>query len=132
MSEQPNSITQIPNEWVISESAGEFWLRGFRKRHHSLRLCKSEATSLARTISFNKAKINTFFENLQVVLKRHNFEPNEIYNIDETGSSAVHEPPKILSTKGTKQVGSVTSGESKFSIKMTLCVNTIGNSNHLC
>jgi len=39
----------------------------------------------------------------------NNFTANKIYNLDETDNSNDHIFPKIVSSKGNKQVGNVTS-----------------------
>jgi hypothetical protein len=41
-------------------------------------------------------------------MSRHSFTANNIYNLEETGNSTVHVPPKIICAKGIKQVWSVT------------------------
>ena len=42
-------------------------------------------------------------------MPRNNFTANKIYNLDETDNSNDHIPPKIICSKGIKQVWSVTS-----------------------
>lgn len=51
-----------------------------------------------------------------------------MYNLDETGLTTVHNPPNVLSQKGMKQVGQVTSGESGISLVCCFSfINAIGN-----
>jgi len=61
-------------------------------------------------------------------MSEHKFKSNEIYNMDETGVTTVHKPNRIVATKGTKQVGSLTSGERGTLVTVALAVNAVGNS----
>lgn len=118
-----------PSKWDDEQLGGEGWARWFRKRHSAeISLRKPEATSLSRATSFNKDNVACFFTNYATVLSRHSFDPAKIYNVDETGVSTVHNPPKILAPKGVKAVGGMTSGERGVNVTMIAAVNAIGNS----
>lgn len=50
------------------------------------------------------------------------FEPQDIYNIDETGCTTVQKPGSVVAQRGVKQIGSVTSAERGQSVTV---INTI-------
>ncbi|KAJ8912432.1 hypothetical protein NQ315_006098 [Exocentrus adspersus] len=111
----------MPPKWLEKEKAGN------EGRKILISLRKPEATSLSRATSFNKANVSAFFKNLNSCLDRFQFSPDRVYNLDETGNSAVHNPPRVLAKKGQKQIGSLISGEHGVNITMIAAVNAVGN-----
>ncbi|XP_074035220.1 uncharacterized protein [Leptinotarsa decemlineata] len=107
--------------------AGREWLRWFLKRHEKLSLRKAEPTSLLRLTSFNKKNVSEFFDKLRKCQEKYKFSASNIYNVDETGNTTVHIPPRIVAAKGVKQVGSMTSGERGVNITMIAGINAVGN-----
>ncbi|XP_042577390.1 MFS-type transporter clz9-like [Cyprinus carpio] len=82
---------------------------------------------MSRSTSFNKTNVTAFYNNLQTVLARYLFEAKDIWNVDETGTTTVQVPDKIIATKGKRQVGAVTSGERGTLVTISLAVNAQGN-----
>lgn len=99
--------------WKKEEMAGKEWLRSFKSRHPDLSMKKPEACSLARATAFNKETVKTFFENLKNVMNRHpSFgDGTRVYNLDETATTTVQKPQKVLAPKGKHNIGKITSGE---------------------
>ncbi|XP_072384526.1 uncharacterized protein [Diabrotica undecimpunctata] len=116
-----------PPSWDQKKIAGKEWLRQFLRRHEDLSLRKPEPTSLARSTSFNKTNISSFFKNYKEALSRGDFSPEKIWNCDETGLTTVHVPPKIVGPKGIKQLGQMTSGERGQNVTLIASINAIGN-----
>lgn len=118
-----------PERWDRDGMAGKSWYYEFMRRHKdALSLRKPEPTSLARSSSFNRHNVETFFMKLKEIQGRENFTPDRIYNLDETGVSTVHNPGNVIATKGVKQVGHMTSGERGVNITLISAVNATGNS----
>ncbi|XP_041982716.1 uncharacterized protein LOC121735820 [Aricia agestis] len=116
-----------PKSWDYKELASEDWFSGFMKRHPELSIRCAQATSLSRATSFNRNNVEPFFNHLATVLDRYKFEPQDIYNMDETGVTTVHKPDRIVTRKGMRQVGALTSGERGTLVTITVAVNAIGN-----
>ncbi|XP_065658716.1 uncharacterized protein LOC136083243 [Hydra vulgaris] len=104
------------------------WLQGFMKRQPELSLRTPEATSFARSTAFNKHTVREFFQNLKTVRNRYKYNPNCIYNVDETGLTTVQKPVKVLAGRGSKQVGRITSAERGTLVTACCASNAIGNS----
>lgn len=110
-----------------SRLAGSDWLCGFLKRNPQISVRKPEATSLNRVMGFNEQEVKHFFENLDEVTKKNNFQPSRIFNVDETGITNVHKPSSILAPKGQKQVGGATSGERGRTVSVCCAFNAVGS-----
>ncbi|XP_065665564.1 uncharacterized protein LOC136086990 [Hydra vulgaris] len=83
---------------------------------------------MARATAFNRYTVGEFFTNLKDVRLRHKFQPQNIYNVDETGLTTVQKPVKVIAEKGDKQVGRITSAERGTLVTVCCAVNAIGNS----
>lgn len=77
--------------------------------HPELSIRKPEAICINRILGFNKAEVTRFFNNLESVMTKFNFEPQNIFNMDQTGFSTVHEPDNVIALKGRKRVGAASS-----------------------
>jgi transposase-like protein len=95
---------QMPINWNANCSAGKDWFQGFMRRHPEISLRTPEATSIARASSFNPTNVGMFFDLLESVKSRYNFEAKDIYNVDETGCITVQKTGKVVAPTGLKQV----------------------------
>jgi DDE superfamily endonuclease len=119
---------KVPEKWNNDGMAGVDWFAGFLKRNPTISVRTPEATSLARSASFNKPNVAGYFTKLAEVMDRYKFEPMNIWNMDETGVTTVSKPAKIVAERGTKQVGAITSAERGSLVTLAVAVNVLGSS----
>ncbi|KAK9751302.1 CENP-B N-terminal DNA-binding domain [Popillia japonica] len=93
---------RIPQSWHEHKMAGKYWMTNFLKRN-PLSIRKAEATSLGRTMGFNKPVVQKFFANLKKVFDIHEFRSDKIYNVDETALTTVQETGKVFAMKVSEQ-----------------------------
>ena len=117
----------IPETWHKEQMAGREWLVGFMSRHKRLSLRKPESTSLGRAACFNQTNLDSFYNNLREVYQQFGFLPQDIWNVDETGVTTVHAQPKVIASKGSKQVGQIASAERGKLVTTCFFINALGN-----
>ena len=103
---------KVPSSWDEKKKAGKSWWLGFKSRHN-LYVRSPEPTSLRRASAFNKFIVKEFFDNLAKVLNEYKFTAQQIFNVDETGLTTVQNSGKIVTTRGVRNVESLTSAESR-------------------
>lgn len=118
---------KIPDTWISNETAGKEWFRSFLNRNPELSVRTAQATSLSRATSFNRTNVAAFFTNLQTVMDRDNFGPQDIYNKDETGVTTVQKPDRVVARCGTRQVGAITSAERGTLVTIAFAANALGH-----
>jgi hypothetical protein len=86
---------------------------------------------MARTQGFNRAAVKGFFGILETEFEKYNYTANRIFNVDETGLSAVQSKiPKVISLKGKRQIGLISSADRGSLVSVIACINVAGTSLH--
>lgn len=117
--------------------AGKGWFRGFRERHKDLVLRKPESLSLYRAEGFNKFCVQSSFDLLEHELKlfqiigvdqeEERFSDDRKYNVDETCFSVNPKHQSIvISKKGKRRVGQLTTSDRGKTVTAALCVSAAG------
>ena len=88
--------------------AGEDFVRGLLKRHKDVPLRKPQRVALNRVFSLNKEAVKRYFDDLEIPLNGHHYEPHQIYNCSETGITTMHNPAKAIAPTGKHSVSSTT------------------------
>jgi hypothetical protein len=87
-------------------SADKDWFAGFMKRNYDIALRKPEGLSKARAQGMNKKTVEDYFvpyQSLCTELHIHE-KPQLIFDMDERGFPLNNIPPKIVATKGAREV----------------------------
>lgn len=67
------------------------------------------------------------FNLLEGVFEKHNYTPDRIYNVDESGIDIVQtKVPEIIGLRGKRQIGSLTSAERGLLITIVVSMNAAG------
>ncbi|XP_030765003.1 uncharacterized protein LOC115889189 [Sitophilus oryzae] len=63
-------------------------------------------------MGFNRIQLTQYFDNLEAIMKKYNFSPNQIFNMDETGVQTVPNIlPKHVAPTGKKEVAKAVAAE---------------------
>ncbi|XP_037868447.1 uncharacterized protein LOC119628804 isoform X1 [Bombyx mori] len=122
-----NNVTYPPS-WDKNKKAGDDWLAGFIRRNPQITLRIPEATTIGRVKGFNRPQVERFYKLLSEQIEKCQIDGTRIYNIDETGiQTSTNKPPKVLSVKGKRQVGVISSTERGQTTTVVCCCNASGS-----
>ncbi|KAJ8332031.1 hypothetical protein SKAU_G00429850 [Synaphobranchus kaupii] len=116
-----------PAAWNTKKMAGKDWFSSFMERNPTLSIRQPQAISLSWATSFNPNNVARFFGNLTCLMVRYGFQPEAIWNMDETSTVTVQTPSRIIAAKGKKQVAAMTSAERGALVTLAMAVNALGN-----
>ena len=84
-----------------SKMAGRHWLNEFLDRNNTLSVREPEPTSICRAVGFNKPQVDRFFGIRRALLEDlGEIDGSRLWNMDESGLTAVHKPGRIIAKKG--------------------------------
>lgn len=111
-----------------SSSAGRAWLDLFLKRHKNiLSIQRPCGTSFARALGFKRENVEHFFRMLETLYEEHHYTPDRIYNADETGITVVQKVVDVISSKGKRQIATMTAAERGALTTVIFCMCAAGN-----
>lgn len=111
--------------WAHSPPGRDFW-EGFMRRHPEVSMRSNEKLVKQRAQMDNPAILGDYMDKLEAVMKLHNFEPSNIYNVDET--KVEMRPLRTFARRGSKTVYSLAEAPLPH-ITVVGCVN--GDGTHL-
>ena len=106
---------------------GNAWWEGLKKRYPELTIRKPEKLGTNRARALNGPITTSYFDYLCSLLDELNLkeQPARIWNADETGLRFEHDPVKVITEKGIKNVVGKTS-EDRTNITILACGNAAG------
>jgi hypothetical protein len=109
--------------------AGEQWFTVYVKCNNKVvPPCKNSKKLVLLGLWLLIGLVELFFQKHISVLEKHNLGPERIYNVDESGLATEHNPSRAIARKGSKQVGSVTSGKRDLNVIIIAYIIALGNS----
>lgn len=107
--------------------AGRDFVKGFLKHNPRLSHHKPEGVTLNRVFGLNKTSVDRYFDNLQSLLEKHNFEPHQIYNCNESSLTCVRKLVKVVAPKSKRVVSSTTSDKRGQTTTIVNCCSASGD-----
>lgn len=121
---EANNIKHCFNS--AKKAASKHWYNDFMKRHPTLSLRQPEPTSIARAKGFNRKSVYEFYDKLENIVTQYSLKAYQIFNMDESAITTVQKPGKVISAKGKKQVGALTSGEKGVTTTVVCAMSASG------
>lgn len=99
--------------------ASGHWFIYFIEKIQTLSIRKAESARIAIAKVMNKKDVNMFFKVLEKAMIFQNLinKPAAIYNMDEAGFQHNNDAGKVVTTKGSKDVHSISSTEKGDTIR---------------
>jgi len=105
---------------------GAEWIRFFKKQHLELTLRRPQALDQNRTRNLCPETVTSFYNNLEILYSRHDYESQQVWNCDESGAQAGREGGGfVIAKRGCRSVHKVTPDHREW-ITVVSCINARG------
>ena len=110
------------------EKLSSNWSNGFIDRRPNLKRVKPQKLSIYRAKSASREVLDKYNKEMASVLTSNNLhdKPGRIYNVDETGDSSEHNPPKVICHKNT--IPQCITSSRGSTVTIIAAGNALGNS----
>ena len=90
---------------------GKNWLRGFLNRHPELSTRYSTNFVKQRALASDPEVIASYFQKLEIILRKYKFKPHNMYNMDEKGFLlCISDRGKVIVRRGQRNAEEMTDG----------------------
>jgi hypothetical protein len=106
------SIEHILLYCYRSRKFGSDWFSSYIKRHPTLKQLVGHGAHVSTE------HVEEFFSKLGEVINNYSFDGNDIWNVDETGTTKMQTSDKVDAKRDTKPFGAITSAERGILVSM--------------
>jgi hypothetical protein len=106
--------------------AGRDWFDAFIARHTDLSFRSTEMLSYGRGVGLNRVIVQEFYDLLTKTVENQGIQPQNIYNMDETGLQLCTRSTNVVAEKGSKRVPQMSTGEKGETVSVVACCSATG------
>lgn len=122
-----NVSARFGKSGLASKLAGRDWFDAFMARNCDLAFRTTETLSYGRGAGLNRVIVKQFFDLLTKTIGDGNIQPQNIFNMDETGLQLCARSTNVIAEKGSKRIPQLTTGEKGETVTVMACCSATGS-----
>lgn len=111
---------------LATKRAGRDWFDAFMARHIDLSFRSTETLSYGRGAGLNRVIVQEFYDLLAKTVANLGIQPQNMFNMDETGLQLCTRSTNVVAQKGSKRVPQMSTGEKGETVSVVACCSATG------